>query len=527
MRHFCTAGPIKTDLNYYVPAVERLNREEILSLIDAQRYFVLHAPRQTGKTSALLALVDELNATGRYKAIYVNIEGAQAARNDVRMAVHTILSVLARRARTYLGDPYPFEIYQRVLAEAGPTDALQTVLADWCEHSPLPICLMVDEIDSLIGDSLISVLRQLRSGYEGRPKHFPQSMILCGVRDVRDYRLHSGGEVITGGSAFNIKAKSLRMGDFTQADIRILYEQHTAATGQVFDEAVYPLVWELTQGQPWLVNALADRACFEIEKDRSKPVTPAPILRAKEALIVERVTHIDQLADKLKEPRVRRVIEPIVQGDEPESGLLENSDDAQYCIDLGLVRRGKSGLEISNGIYREVIPRELNASMQMNFEPVQQTAWYVMPDGRLDFPKLMEAFQQFYRENSEIWLNGYEYPEAGPQLILQAFLQRIINGGGGIHREYALGRKRTDLLITWPYDSGTQRVVIEIKVVRRSLERTVAEGLQQIAGYMDRTGTNDAHLVLFNRLPGVTWDEKVYRRVEPAANGRPVTIWGM
>ena len=527
MRHFCTAGPIKADIHYSIPGVDRFNRHEILGLIDAQKYFVLHAPRQTGKTSAMLALVDELNATGRYTAIYINVEGGQAARNNVGRVVRAILSVLADRALTYLGDPYPNQIRKEVLAEEAPDDALRIVLARWCEHSPLPICLVVDEIDSLIGDSLISVLRQLRSGYEGRPKHFPQNMILCGVRDVRDYRLHSGGEVITGGSAFNIKAESLRLGDFSQADIRNLYEQHTATTGQAFEESVYPLVWELTQGQPWLVNALAWETCFKLEKDWTKPITPDLVVRATEILIQKRVTHIDQLTDKLKEQRVRRVIEPIVQGDEPERGLLENSDDAQYCIDLGLVRRGKSGLEISNGIYREVIPRELNASMQMNFEPVQQTAWYVMPDGRLDFPKLMEAFQQFYRENSEIWLNGYEYPEAGPQLILQAFLQRIINGGGGIHREYALGRKRTDLLITWPYDGGTQRVVIEIKVVRRSLERTVAEGLAQIADYMDRTGTDDAHLVLFNRLAGATWDEKIYRRVEPAANERPVTIWGM
>ena len=527
VRHFCTAGPIKTDIHYSIPAIERFNREEILGLIRSEKYFILHAPRQTGKTSALLALVDELNATG-YHALYINVEGAQAARNNVPRAVKAIVSVIVRRAKSFLGDTFPSEIRPRILTECGPDDALQTLLTEWSEHSPKPICLMVDEIDSLSGDSLISVLRQLRGGYEGRPAHFPQSMVLCGVRDIRDYRLHRRGhDVITGGSAFNIKAESLRLSDFSQADIRALYVQHTAETGQTFDEAVYPLVWELTQGQPWLVNALAWEACFKLEPDRLKPITPKLINQAKEVLIQKRVTHLDQLTDKLKEPRVRRVIEPIVQGDEPGRGLLENNDDTQYVIDLGLVRRSANGLEISNGIYKEVIPRELNATMQMNFEPVQRTAWYVQPDGRLDFWKLLDAFQKFYRENSEIWLDGYEYREAGPQLILQAFLQRIVNGGGTIHREYALGRKRTDLLITWPHSAGVQRVVIEIKVVRRSAEKTIAEGLAQVAEYMDRAASDDAHLVLFNRLPGVTWDEKVYRRAETASNGTPVAVWGM
>ena len=526
LRHFCTAGPVLSEKHYGIPPSERVDRDEIFRLIDDWKYFILHAPRQTGKTSALLALVDELNATGRYRALYINVEGAQAARNDVGGAIRAIISIIAGQAKSRLNDPYPDEI-STAIEQKSPHDGLRRLLTEWSEHSPLPICLMIDEIDALVGDSLISVLRQIRAGYEGRPKHFPQSMILCGVRDVRDYRLHVGGEVITGGSAFNIKAESLRLGDFSQADIRRLYEQHTAETGQVFEEAIYPLVWELTQGQPWLVNALAYEACFRFQKDRSKPVTPALIEQAKDSLIAKRVTHLDQLTDKLKEPRVRRVIEPIVQGEEQEAAQIENSDDAQYLIDLGLIRRGKSGLEISNGIYREVIPRELTYGLQMNFEPVQQTAWYVAPDGRLEFPKLMDAFQQFYRENSEIWLSKYEYREAGPQLLLQAFLQRIVNGGGRIDREYALGRRRTDLLISWPHPGGMQRVVIELKMVRRSVEKTIEEGLAQTSGYMDQTGAREAHLALFNKMPGVTWDEKIFRREATAANGQPVTIWGL
>ena len=108
------------------------------------------------------------------------------------------------------------------------------------------------------------MLRQLRSGYDQRPAAFPHSIILCGVRDVRDYRIHSTAEdrLVLGGSAFNIKSESLRLGNFSEHEIRALLAQHTAATGQAFTEDALALIRTRTGGQPWLVNALCYDACF-------------------------------------------------------------------------------------------------------------------------------------------------------------------------------------------------------------------------------------------------------------------------
>ena len=123
-------------------------------------------------------------------------------------------------------------------AEEGPHGALTALLTRWAQQSDKPLVLMIDEIDSLVGDTLIAVLRQLRAGYAQRPAAFPQSVILCGVRDVRDYRIHTGDgkEIITGGSAFNIKAESLRMGDFDAEEVGRLLHQHTTETGQAFSD---------------------------------------------------------------------------------------------------------------------------------------------------------------------------------------------------------------------------------------------------------------------------------------------------
>ena len=526
MRFFNTSGPVVVADHYCIPPLERLNLNEVRRLIRDKRYFVLHAPRQTGKTSALLALRDLLNAEGAYRCVYVNVEAGQAAREDVERVMRAILAGLASRARMTLGDDFLGKVWSGLLAEVGPDAALQEALTRWAEADPKPLVLLIDEIDSLIGDSLLSVLRQLRAGYDQRPEHFPQSVILCGVRDVRDYRIHSGSAnaTITGGSAFNIKARSLRLGDFSQDEVHALLAQHTAETGQVFTPDALELIWTQTQGQPWLVNALADETCFrdEAAEARIDPITEDDIREAREQLILRRETHLDQLADKLKEDRVQRIIEPILSGGDEDRHFTDR--DLEYVQDLGLVAQNQP-YHIANPIYAEVVPRELTWVVQGEFE--QETAWYVNADGSLDVVKLLAAFQTFFRENSEHWVKRFAYREAGPQLLLQAFLQRIMNSGGHIEREYGLGRLRTDLLIVWPQGARTRKFVIECKVLRKSLERTIAEGLEQTFEYMDRCDAEAGHLVIFDRRADRRWRDKIFRDRRALDSGVEIEVWGM
>jgi hypothetical protein len=391
------------------------------------------------------------------------------------------------------------------------------------------LVLVIDEADSLVGDTLITLLRLLRSNYDQRPHSFPSSVVLCGVRDVRDYRIRmSDQSVITGGSAFNIKSESLRLGDFDPSQVKNLLSQHTAATGQIFTSEAIETIWELTLGQPWLVNALAYEVCFRNKRnrDRSRSMDTQQISEAKEALIIRRDTHLDQLGDKLREDRVRRVIQPILLSDENEQTLVSvDADDIQYCIDLGLIRKTANGLAISNPIYSEVIPRELTSDAQEFLVSRFRPDW-VKPDGLLDVCKLMAQFQEFYQENGEAWASRFAYREAGPQLLLQAFLQRVANGQGRIEREYALGTGRTDLYLRWPHQSGVQKVVIELKILRKSLERTVADGLKQVSSYADRCGAAEAHLLIFVRDPNIQGKERAFRRNE-CLNGRQIAVWGL
>ncbi|CAA6804555.1 MAG: AAA-like domain-containing protein, partial [uncultured Thiotrichaceae bacterium] len=363
-KHFNTAGPIKPANHYHIDPLHRLDWEEVQHLIESEKYFVLHAPRQTGKTSTLLAMSDALNEAGVYKSLYVNIEAAQAARNDVEGGMAVICETLAATANTYGIQPELESITHELLVQQQARGVLTTLLSRWAQMSDKPIVLMLDEVDALVGDTLISLLRQIRAGYAQRPQAFPQSIILCGVRDVRDYRIHSKDqEIITGGSAFNIKAKSLVMGSFTQQEIHALYQQHTTETGQVFDESVFPELWEDTRGQPWLVNALGYEMTWEDReaRDRSVTITLQKYLAARERLIRSRQTHLDQLTDKLREPRIHRVISALLSGASTLNGI--SGDDLQYVEDLGLIVR-KPQVHIANAIYQEIIPREIVAPLQ-------------------------------------------------------------------------------------------------------------------------------------------------------------------
>ena len=525
MRSFNTAGPMDAQDHYCIPPLERIDLEYVLGLIHDSEYFILHAPRQTGKTSVLKAIQDHLNsgAAGEYRCLYVNIEAAQVAREDVASAMETILDSLAARAQDALADRALAQICDEVLAKSRPTNALFRALNRWSRNDRRPLVLLIDEIDALLGDSLLSVLRQIRSGYDLRPKSFPHSIVLCSVRNVRDYRIHSGseGKTIASSSAFNISAASLRLGAFDRGEVEALLGQHTDETGQRFEPEAVECVYTQTAGQPWLVNALCWHTCFKHPqgRDRRRAITEDDILAAQEVLIKARVVHLDQLTDKLQEEGVQRVIEPMLSGAVHRSYTAR---DLEYVRELGLVALDAPP-RIANPIYAEAVPRELTFATQKGL--LQRAAWYVNAAGGFDSGKLLEAFQQFFREHAEYWLERFAYKEAGPQLLLQAFLQRIVHGGGRIVREYGLGRQRVDLMLLWPCPRGMQRIVIECKVLQGSLDKTLEKGLPQTAGYMDRCNAEAGHLVIFDRSTK-SWKEKVFRRSEEF-KGTPIEVWGM
>jgi hypothetical protein len=468
-KFFNTAGPCVPEKHYMIaPDFGNLKK-----LIDAERYFILHAPRQTGKTSLMLQLVENLNHEGKYIALYVNVEAAQPLRNDIEGVNELIISEFETNARIYLDQS--LQPQENCFQIRSMQNGINEFLSRWSFQLPKPLVVLMDEVDSLIGDGLISVLRQLRAGYTKRPRAFPHALCLIGLRDIRDYRIYSDSkqDYVIGGSAFNIKEKSIRLRDFTLAQIVQLYSQHTQATGQAFTDSALQQIYELTQGQPWLVNALGRELCFDEQAVApEQKITKAHVDNAAEILINRRDVHLDQLSDKLTEPRVARIIESILIGEdnksEEEDLRSDFNEDRQYLIDLGLVRIGTYGLEIANPIYREVIPRELTVYRQdmLGINP----QWYVKANGKLDIEKVIQAYIEFYKRHSELVTKRRTYTEAAHHLLFMAWLQRICNSGGRISREYAAGLGRLDLCIEFAGES----FAFELKLSGKS---ALSEGL--------------------------------------------------
>ena len=509
-----------------LPALPRV--VALRPLIDRGEYFVVHAPRQAGKTTSLKALAAALTAEGTYAALHTSCETGQLMEPDLAASIDGVVAALQLQASQDLAP----ELRPPAADPAQPVTArLLDLLTRWAEICPRPVVLFLDEIDALYDDALISVLRQLRSGYPSRPEHFVHSVVLVGLRDVRDYRVSGdGGERLGTASPFNIKSDSLRLPNFTADEVASLYLQHTADTGQVFAPEVLRGAYELTGGQPWLVNALARQMVETVVPDPKAEIGEAHLMLAKEILIRRRDTHLDSLLDRLREPRVRRVLEPMLAGAMPNADALD--DDYRFVADLGLVTLGENGLEIANPIYREIVPRALT-SVAENFVPMRRAS-YVRGDGSLDWLPLLDGFVAFWRQNAEWMLRQQTYSEAAAQLIFMAFLHRLVNGidlegrtdVATVDREYAVGRGRVDILVRWPRPDGAsaESFAVELKVWRDGERDPLDDGLVQLGRYLDRLGLDAGTLVLFDLRPSAPpWNERCARQVVER-DGRSITV---
>ena len=125
--------------------------------------------------------------------------------------------------------------------------------------------------------------------------------------------------------------------------------------------------------------------------------------------------------------------------------------------------------------------------------------------------RMMSEFQKFWRRHADKWEEKADYTEAFPHLLLMAFIQRVLNGGGDIDREYAAGRGRMDLYVKY----NNFQYIIEIKLLRSwdSPQTIREEGLEQIVEYRDKVAPNaPAYLIIFDRRPKTKekqWDERI------------------
>ncbi|MBE9058206.1 ATP-binding protein [Sphaerospermopsis sp. LEGE 08334] len=509
---FNTAGPCKPNIHYTLPTTERL--PDLKRLIDQENYFVIHAPRQTGKTTAMLTLAQELTASGKYTAVMVSAEVGSAFPDQPEIAEQAILGAWREASRFWL----PKELEPPVWPNALPGQRINAALTVWAETAVRPLVVFIDEIDSLQNQTLITVLRQLRDGFPRRPQSFPQCVALIGMRDVRDYKVASGGtDRLNTSSPFNIKVRSLTLSNFSLQDVSNLYGQHTQATGQIFTPEAINHAYYLTQGQPWLVNALAKEVTEYLAEDVNIPITVDLINQAKDILIQRQDTHLDSLAERLREDRVKAIIQPMLAGE--DLGNVPD-DDLRYVLDLGLCKRDRGGgLEIANPIYKEVFPKTLANVTIASLTSVQPT--WLTPTGKLDAVALLESFLDFWRQHGEPLFKSTPYPEIAPHLVLMAFLHRVVNGGGSLEREYAIGSGRMDICLRY----GDVVLGMELKVWKQGKPDPLHQGLIQLDKYLSGLNLDTGWLIIFDRRPDLLpISDRTTTEIAQSPQGRNITV---
>lgn len=496
-KFFNTAGPCREGRHYMLPPEERFP-DGLLSLIHRSEYFAVHAPRQVGKTTCFIHLTRSLNEGGRCIALLTSLEACVTATLNDERVVPAILGGIRESAN--------FKLPESVQPpEPDPTVEPQLRLLDflqrWSHEVPLPLVLFFDEIDSLAGVGLETFLRQLGLAHDHGPEGSPASIGLIGLRHVRSYRPpeDQGRHIGDGSSPFDIELHDLTVRYFTPEEVGKLYDQHEADTGRPFTPGAKCLAFDLTAGQPWLVNELARVAVDELVPDPIKPIEASHVDQAKEILIQRRDTHIDSLIARLREPRVRRVIEPILAGEQLPDDIPD--DDVLFVRDLGLIDPAEGSLRISNPIYAEAIPRGLTSTMELSL--VLRRPSYVDASGRLQFEQLLQDFRAFWVEQAESFLTKAPYSEAAAQLVFMAFLHKVVNGGGYVDREYAIGSGRVDLCLRWPREDGPpDRWALELKVWRDGRPDPLEQGLEQLGGYLERLGLEQGTLMIFDSRSG-------------------------
>ncbi|MGH9837865.1 MAG: ATP-binding protein [Blastocatellia bacterium] len=348
MKFFNTAGPCDPTLHYMIPAARRLSEYDVMRMIGQQSYFVLHAPRQVGKTTVMTQLARTLTESGKYAAALVSMETGAGMKSDLGLAESAILNGW----RAAIEDWLPVELLPPPWPDAPAGHRIGSALSAWAESAPRPLVIFLDDIEDLEDQTLVSILCQLRSGFNRRPEFFPASLAMIGWREGRNHRMMYGGRV-----PFNVVERSLTLPNFRPVEVKELLAEHTAETGQVFTGEALQAVFNLTQGQPWLVNALAKVCVEELVEALTLPVNARHIEQAEGILIKRCETHLNQLANSLIEGSVRRVIDPMLAGEIPYGAT---QDEFEYVVDLGLCRKERGcGLEIANPIYHEVITSAL------------------------------------------------------------------------------------------------------------------------------------------------------------------------
>jgi hypothetical protein len=534
-----------------IPALARA--PDIVRMIELKSYFVVGSPRQSGKTTLLKALTAKINEDGIFYALNIPLHPADDAESKTEALTQIATSINV--ALNFSNIPIISSLIDNIPSfELFGTERIRMILNFICSNIDKELVVFFDEVDSLPPSVIGTFLSQIRAGYQYRdePKsEFPRALGLFGLRNLIYYRSlirpngYSKGYSKGYASPFNVALPPLIIPDFTRDDIINLYNQHTRDTGQTFSDSALERAWYWTEGQPWLVNALAREIVEKIVFNHySNDIDGALIDEAANKLMSEDHLHFLSLSERMKEPAIIRVIDAIISGSQNPCMPIQDID-IKYSVALGLVKTphgwssGIDGCRVSNRIYQTVILKFLSSGILLRNLPESQTPKWT--DGHnVDVSGLLNAFQEWWLENADVIFSdnkivaridslvkhetlssGAVYDgsitenqllydtkgilshlasESFCVLVLCAYLQGALPEDS-VKRELTLGTKSVDIGIVYK----GHKYPIEAKL-KGAMSRE--KSLQQLQGYIDKCDATEGWLVVFDRDPEKTLKSK-------------------
>ncbi|MCI0694294.1 AAA-like domain-containing protein [candidate division KSB1 bacterium] len=514
VREFNITGKILSDRHYYVDLTPQL--EKLTVLVEKGRYFVINRPRQFGKTTTLDFLAQLLLQSKFYLPVFISFEGFGSVVNE---PLHKFYALFWDNVIAYL------KLVKRTLkwkpnnnaAASDPTFGFKDNVGRFCKAAGRKkIVLLVDEADGIPETFIIEFLHALREMYLARDLQPTfHAVALAGVHDIKNLKMRVRDESKSVGSysPFNI-AIDYVIPAFTRENIRDYYAQHTAETGQVFDEKVITRVHELTSGHPWLVSALAKRLVEEIVPDRAITIETKHVDEAVQLLLKEHNTNFDSLIKHAHEPELQPIVLDLLQGKyypfTPFDPVLNRL--ALY----GVIRAGEgNGCTIGNPIYAQVLLASFHRVMAAQMINGDVKAGVIDADGRLDFRRVLDKFQAFMKTKGPEIVRSHEFKEATGQLLLLSYLDLLVNGKGWTFKDVQSGDGRIDVICCYK----TQKEIVELKLWYG--EQRYEQGLEQLLGYLESESLSQGYLVVFDRREAA----KEYTFAEHEVNGKKILAW--
>jgi hypothetical protein len=509
-RRFNTAGPNDSARHSTISARSRV--PALRDIIEQGRYFVLHAPRQMGKTTLLLDLAAEINREKSHVAAVVSLEPG-AAFPTVDAAELAMLDSWRYDLAAYL----PSDVSVPRWPEAPPGNRIGAALSAFAQDCARPLVLFFDGFDTLSREVRMSVIRQIRAGKPRRPHGFPWSIGFASLRDPRELD-HSYTQTppssSTPTSSMSLDAEVIPLAALSREHVGEMCESLAEQLSETVLPTAADRVFDHTQGVPFFVGSILQRV-LEMFEQRKGSITAADVDKARDALVERRGGVLDEGVDRMRDARFKAMLEQV------GAGTLRDlsSDEARIAVDLGIIHeRSDSSVHYTNSIWRMVVTRQLPSTKSSIFT-TDKPAW-VRPDGRLDPEKLLETFLEFWRRHGDQILAGATYGELSP-LVLTAFLNGIVKNGGLIEREYALGRGRMDVCIR----QGGSAVALVVKVRRERDADPVVEGLAQVDASLARHGIEDGWLVIFDRRKGLApVSQRIRSTMAETPAGRQIVV---